>query len=507
MRSAVASGRRPLCAAVLCAAGLLCVSTPRVARAEVEQEAVVEAEAEVEEIDPTIFDDALEDFYDGDFVSAAAGFWGYVHFGQPSADRYEWAQFFLGESLAGLGLWHAAVQYYYLVAKTRSRPEILPEALARLEAISAQRPFNELLVYSDLLYDSDFGALPRTLRDWVSYVKGAENYRRDFAVWAERDFAAIDPSSPYALRAAYVRAVAALKRGEDDAARAELHRLVESPVAATPVKNRAYLALARLLFDERKYDDAWAMYERVLPTELSFEQAQLLEEKAWTAYHRDDGRRAMGLLHALESPAYASYFLPDAFILRGLILKSYCHFIPAKRVVRSFRYRLGPAIEQLHQRRPMAEIRAIVAGATQEGPIARRTALLRSLRTERRELERHDSAWDDVELDAHLRRLYDLEIKEQSRQWQSELETAATGIAERLLEVEEQMNLLDYEIGLDIFKRLKAADARRVREETLQVPYDSANVYYQYDTEYWNDELHSYEYFITSRCFEAEVQP
>ena len=65
------------------------------------------------------------------------------------------------------------------------------------------------------------------------------------------------------------------------------------------------------------------------------------------------------------------------------------------------------------------------------------------------------------------------------------------------------MNLLDYEIGLDIFKRLKAETARQAREEKLVVPYDSANVYYEFDTEYWNDELHSYKYFITSRCFET----
>ena len=267
------------------------------------------------------------------------------------------------------------------------------------------------------------------------------------------------------------------------------------------------MALGRLLFDQGKYAEAWAMYERVVPSELSFEQAQLLEEKAWTAYHLEQGRRAMGLLQALSSPAYEPYFLPDAYILRGLIFKGYCHFIPAKRVVRAFRYQYGPAIEDLHRRRPMDQIRAIVDGANQEGCIARRTAFLRSLQQEQSLLERFDSAWEDVELDQHLRRLYDLEIKEQARLWKIEFDKAAEVIANRLLEVEEQMNLLDYEIGLDIFKRLKAAEARRAREETLEVPYDSASVYYQLDTEYWNDELHSYEFFITSRCFEAGEHP
>ena len=76
-------------------------------------------------------------------------------------------------------------------------------------------------------------------------------------------------------------------------------------------------------------------------------------------------------------------------------------------------------------------------------------------------------------------------------------------VALELLEIEEQINLLDYEIGLDIFKRLKAQGARQTTEQPLKIPYDSANVYYEFDTEYWNDELHSYKFFILSRCFES----
>ena len=59
------------------------------------------------------------------------------------------------------------------------------------------------------------------------------------------------------------------------------------------------------------------------------------------------------------------------------------------------------------------------------------------------------------------------------------------------------------EVGLDIFKRLKAEEARLGAEKPLVIPYDSENVYYEFDTEFWNDELHSYEFFINSRCFEA----
>ncbi|MBC7794073.1 MAG: hypothetical protein H7Z43_10225, partial [Clostridia bacterium] len=82
------------------------------------EEAQAEDVQEVE-IDPKIFDDALGDFYGKKYADAATGFWGYLKNANAADDNYEWSQFFLAESLRELGLTHAAVQYYYLVAKTR----------------------------------------------------------------------------------------------------------------------------------------------------------------------------------------------------------------------------------------------------------------------------------------------------------------------------------------------------------------------------------------------------
>jgi hypothetical protein len=472
------------------------------ARAQEDEEAAPEVETRPE-IDPAIFDDALEDFYAQRYVDAAAGFWGYIHFGEPSAGNYEWSQYFLAESLAHLGFWHAATQYYYIVAKTRSRPEILPEALRRLEAISRTRPFNENLVHEDLIYDSEFGTLPKDLDRWVEYVQGLNDYKNDFTRWGERHFENVAPTSYYGLWSLYVQAVHALRKSEDDKALALFETILESKVEAPEVKNKANLGMARLLFDLGRYKEALGYYERVSQIDLSFEQAQLLLEKAWTNYHLGDTRKAMGMLHALDAPSYQKFFLPDAFVLRGLILKDLCHFIEAKRVVRAFKYTYARALDDLRRRLPMEKIPRIFDASTQQGPIARRTAFLRTLADERRRIEDFDSSWEDVELDKHLRTLYDFEIREQERLWRIEFEKSSDSAALELLEVEEQIGLLDYEVGLDIFKRLKAEGARQAREERLVVPYDSANVYYEFDTEYWNDELHSYRYFITSRCFET----
>ena len=455
-------------------------------------------------IDPAIFTIALDDFYAERYADAAAGFWGYIHFGDAAAEQYEWSQFFLAESLRALGMYHAAVTYYAMVAKTRARPEILPEALRRLETLAKERPVSESLVYDDVIYDSDFGALPPDLQDWVSYVQGQRDYQHEFVRWGTQHFADITASSPYYLQAEYVAAVHALKHNHDDKATAIFESIVASKQDDPGTKNRALLSLARLLYDFGRYKDAQAAYEKVQQIELSFEQAQLLLEKAWTSYQLKDFRRAMGCLHALEAPSYERYFLPDAYVLRAIIFKDLCHFIAAKRVVRSFNARYGRTLAGMHARVPLSGLERILYGATQEGEIARRTALIKTLDTERALIEKYDAAWEDTELDKHLRRLYDLELREQGRQWRLGFEGTADAVARQLLQADEQIRLLDYEIGLDIFKRLKAASARQTKEEPLVVPYDSENVYYEFDTEFWNDELHSYQYYINNRCFETE---
>jgi hypothetical protein len=459
------------------------------------------------EVDPAIFERALKDFYSGRYPEAAAGFWGYVRFGTTAAEKYEWAQFLLAESLAHLQLWHAATRYYYQVAKTRSQPEILPEALARLEAITRYRPFSESLIYEDLLYDSEFGTLPPRLSDWVQYVQGLYDYRNDYVDWAERHFNAIRPSSPYAAQAQYVRAVHAIKNQRDSTGMKLLDQIITSPNAEPRTKNEAYLAKARLLFDRAQYQEAMAAYEEVKQINLSVEQAELLLEKAWTAYRLQDYRRAMGLLHALYAPSYARFFVPDAYLLRGLILRELCHFIAAKGAVREFRFAFGPTIASLHRRAAMEKIPVLVEAVREQDALGHIARTMDTLQAERKMIQSFAGDWEGVELDKQLRHLYDLELREQKRQWDNSFTKIVDRLAETLLESEEQINLLDYEVGLDIFKRFKTGEVTQGPPQELTVPYDSASVYYEFDKEFWNDELHSYNYFINSRCFETGETP
>lgn len=447
------------------------------------------------------FKEALANFHDHHYVHAAAQFYAYLHGATATAENYGWAQYFLAESLAGLGMWHGASVYYYLVAKTRSQPEVLNEALERLQAISRHHAFDEFLIFEDLLADAEFGTLPPVLNAWVQYVQGLSDYQKGFTDWGDKHFLAIDKSSPYYLEAQYVRGVHAVRERHDDEATDRFANISDSNTNAPLVKNKARLALARLLFDRGYYADAFPLYDKVEQVDLSYEQAQILTEKAWTAYYLKEYPKALGLLHALGAPSYAEYFLPDEYLLRGLIFKDLCHYLSAKNVVRAYRFKYGRALEQLKERQPMERIGRIRGAASAQGSISRRSQFLRALRHELDQLGDVRGAWTDSGLAQHLQTLYENALADQAHRWKTEFGRAADAVAMRLLDTTEQINLLDYEVSMDIYKPLDPRDAK-LPEDKKVLPNNKRNVLYEFDGEYWNDELRDYQYFISSRCFE-----
>jgi len=72
-------------------------------------------------------------------------------------------------------------------------------------------------------------------------------------------------------------------------------------------------------------------------------------------------------------------------------------------------------------------------------------------------------------------------------------------VADELLRIDEQMNLIDYEIGAGLFKSTEAAGAPRgTRAE--DVPFGSDAVFFRFDGEYWSDEVGDYTVLVEDRC-------
>lgn len=455
---------------------------------------------------PKTFETGLARYYDSSYVASAAAMYDYIATNEATVENYEWAEYFLGKSLAALSFDTAAAEYLFNVAKNRSRPEILPDALLAIEDLM-DRPHDEELLEGRLLTDSEFGYLPASVSDFVMYHQGLADLRADRVTWAERLFDRIDPEGAYQPKAVYALGVQRLRGNQlSDAVR--LFRLaLEHPEADREVRNQCRLALARILYEQERYKDALRIYRQVEVPELTLAEASLFLERAWTHYWLRDYRKTMGILYALEAPSYRDYHAPEKFLIRALVYKNLCHYIPAKREIRRFRFRFGQTLRNIEDRIDLRDDDGLRGAALQRGKLGRLAAFRRRVAQEGERIEDVGGSWVEVGLDAHLRQMYELKARQVDLQLAADLRRATRSVAQELVDFEEQMYLLDYEVGLAIYRRLRKEDARRSTEDDdISIPIADDNVYYDFEGEFWNDELPTYDFLIENRCFDEGGQ-
>ena len=452
---------------------------------------------------PKTFRDGLSAFYGGRFEAAAAQMYDFIATNEDTVENWAWAQYFLGISLARIGLQQAASEYLFNVANDRTRPEILPDALAEIEKLMSG-PHDETLLDDRLIIDSDFGYLPPTAAGFVRYHQGLADLRSNKTEWAQRLFSAIPKRTAYAARATYALGVENLRRGRDGEAIKGFRKALNHAYATREVRNLARLALARALYDRERYDAADAMYQKVEVPEFTTSEGQVILERAWTAYWRDAHRESMGLLYALEAPSYEELYAPEKYLLRALIFKKLCHYIPAKRAIRRFRLTYGPTLDNIKRRIDLREDESLRRAALNEDPTLKRLFdHRRALAKELRALDNIGADWRKVGLNQSLRKIYELAAQKADLKIDNRLAVVTRIAAEKLVEFEEQMYLLDYEIGLAIYRRLKEERARRGTETSIEIPIAGPEAIYPFVGEFWNDEIANFDFLIQNRCFDV----
>jgi hypothetical protein len=447
-----------------------------------------------------LYDDALAAHAKGDARKAAGLFQTWLRGQARTADGYDTAQHLLSIDLAKLGLSHAALTIEALVVQDRTRPELVPEALANLERWTRDVPHDETRLEEELLHGTDFGNLDGPGKAFVLYQQGALDLKLGSDRWSQARFAELPEGSGWRARAKLLTAANLLSRGGKDAAAqlAVFEEIAADGDAPRDVKNDAHIQAARLQFEAGKFDVALTHYTAVDLPELDAGRGQLYLEEAWTRYRLGDGSRAMGLLAALDAPSFRALFLPEKFQLRALIFKDACHWLAAKRAARGLLRRYRPALEAIRERQDLTQVPLIAEAALQKGAGARAERFLNQLRRERDELVRYAGSWSDSGLQQRLASIYSLALSEAQRRRQLELEKGAIRVADELLGAVEQVNLVDYEVGLALYRRQRASQTSGL--VFADAMPKEGEVGFEFDGEYWNDELQSLRFALADRC-------
>jgi hypothetical protein len=441
-------------------------------------------------------DSGLERANAKDFVEAARIFYG-LYAALPESDlRKDAAGFHLAEALVAAGYVQAGFEHYLEVISGRHSPEFMAKALEGVKPLVEGHRVDEDRFVGGTIYGASYTEAAPDVADFVEYWQALTDVRRGYGEWGRRRLGALAQANrPYAFHARYALIVDRIARREDDVAAKELRELMASsgPVPAE-VRNEARLALARILYEKKAYGEAWRFYSQV-ESSLPLQDLVMLE-KAWDRTAAGDEQRALGLLVGLGAPVFHSVFAPERDLIRAMALRRLCQYRAAHEAVRDFRAAFGPVLHKIRDRVPIADdptVRGWAVAGTKS--LEKRQHVRDALARERGALGAiHDKALHD-----HLDAIYAVGLANADLALSRELGDAVDHVADELLRVDEQVSLIDYEIGAGLFTSGENAGASHsMRPE--DVPTGSSQVYFRFDGEYWSDEVREYTVLAEDRC-------
>ena len=454
--------------------------------------------------EPTPNAGALEDFQKGysaysrkDFSKACRYLFRYLSQQTPDDIDYEWAEFFFGISLKKLGFSHAALDTLVNLVTRKPNQKIVNYCLELFEQTLDSLPLEREILINRVLCDQEYGFLEGTVADFVHYHQGVYDWEHGFFDWGNEHFSQIEAETHYYYKYLYKKALLALHRDQIDEAVSVLKQILRSDKPSGLLKDDARKTLARLLYEKDQFEEADFMYHQIKKSILA--QAENLLERAWAQYRMGNLEKAMGLLYSFEAPSFRDAFKPEYFILKAFIYKDACHYRRAMAVMNDFKSRYGDSLEIIYRRKKPADDHALMFFLLNKKHIGRTWNFLNLL-------EREKSAsvqFKDKDLRAYLEKLYDLQLDQSRNKLRTQIEEEYEKVADELLQYEENAHLMEYEIGLDMYKRVYQFHYQRDEKETPDES-TSGSVVYKFQGEFWNDELADYQVKLPNKCRDME---
>lgn len=291
------------------------------------------------------------------------------------------------------------------------------------------------------------------------------------------------------------------------------------------LKNLAHLALARLAYQAKQFNQSAFHYQSVEASSLYARDA--LYETSWALYRLGEFNRSLGSLHALGSPYFESKDYAEVWILRSLNYLKLCRFDEANRAANTFEQlskEIRPQISDYTKRlntkdiRSMAQIKSLetltwIKNLLNSDPVIKNDLNRENLlKQERARLEalRQNPRVTDAELRTSvtdtLEKNLDIKTEHIAAALKPYLYERLTGLSGEYQNQQTRLDLLRFEIYNQATKFPEAIDrpeAKKllVRKEFLPgVFLKGHETLWRYNGEYWLDEIKGYDYFIPTEC-------
>jgi len=408
----------------------------------------------------------------------------------------EWGEFFLALSYQELGLQHASVDTFAHLLGSKPNPQIVAAVLRYFEELSLTDSYDQELMLDYGVVNQEFGFVEDDLQDFIHYQQGLYNWRVGLVSWGDENFARISSSSSYNYRVMFAQALRYVYHGDIEQALQLTQQILEQEELPQDLQADSELMAARLHFEKREFEQAIPLYAKAVARGDG--TSPILLELAWSHYLMGDREKALGLLYAFQAPSYRNLFAPEYFILKAHIYKDVCYYEAAQKVSAEFSERYQVALDALYDR----EIQLNPKFSELHQPLLSRKGitgfwkLLQRLQKEQGQMA--EQKWPEALL-AHLNTLYQLKID--STQWnlQQAIINNFDQLANQTLVISEEMDLIEYELGVQRFQNKLDSVALREEGDVLAEQREK-HVAYKFQNEYWNDELGHLVIELESTC-------
>jgi len=293
-------------------------------------------------------------------------------------------------------------------------------------------------------------------------------------------------------------------------------------------EERANLALGYIFYQVGKFETAIKYYDKI-PLESPYWLDSILAS-AWSEFRLVEVepeqanlhyQRTLGYIHTLNAPFFYDYLYPESVILKAVTYYFNCRYGPAKRAVEEFNRRypktrddlkalLSKAPEDFALYELSVKIRSGASGldpfveevaskSLQDKTVEKSYAYVTELERETEVFEAMSGDFKSSDVGKRISEDIDTALSQAK-------ESTGALARQRLTQQINEINGLEREaikIEYEILNRIKAGGEGAPTERRPQKPtIDSEHEIYNYNGEYWKDELGYYNYKVTSLCKE-----
>lgn len=347
----------------------------------------------------------------------------------------------------------------------------------------------------------------------------------------------VDTNFIYYPESLYIRGTAALLLNrvnlgiqffEDCVSKAENSRYQEfsSRDEQRDLKNRCIAGVARAHYQAKRYEQAQEWYNKVEIHSMVWPQIQY--EQAWTAVARGNMNRALGKLVTYKAPALTWFLNSEVNALRALSFYQLCIYSEVDKEINNFKKsftRLGQQVKQTLRRNNLTDFYNLGVRAYNDGlytsnemykilnrfilspSFLRHTSVIDKVNAERAKLAGYGAAANSG-LGRFLQQVF---------QWRVNTAVTQGGIFVRNRLDAEYKSMLANIKTMDIVELETLRRARRkIETSTLnegediwgekklgsaeRPPIADSQYYWDFNGEFWNDELGEYVFALRSEC-------